>query len=187
MPMKSFVPSLLFACLFTLLLHGFTAICQATNDSPAPDYKVLVNAIFDKADSCKITGYYGGTYAGGTTLEIDFTTPDASSLQYLRDRFLFEKPRYLGSKVPRDLGYGYIHSFHFTWLDKQGKKIARAALLGGDMLTFNQNMLFTTSPSEYKSVTLLEGVAYLILKKNAQKKPGVPAQPAGPPSSSKGN
>lgn len=185
MIMKPCFSPLVFACLLTLL-HVFTAAACAADDAPAPpDYKAVVNAAFDKAVSCRITGHYGGIYAGGTTLEIDYITPDAQSLQKLKDLFLREKPRYLGSEISARLGEGYIHSFYFTWLDKHGKKTAEAALLSGDMLTFNEKMLFTTSPPEYNSVTLQECVAYLILKKNVPTTPDTPAQPPASPDTPK--
>ena len=141
--------------LLAFMLHATPS--HAADDAPAPDYKAVVNAIFDKAAACRITG----NVARSKLHYINYTTPDAKSLQKLRWIFLRENPRYGGKEPARYYGSNYIDDLHFTWLDATGKVLDRADLLEGHMLFFNGDILFKTFWKEGETAPLLPRAADL--------------------------
>lgn len=118
---------------------------------PEPDFKTMITALFDKAASCKITGTFTGWESWDKLPhEVDFTTPDARSLQKLKEMFLFEKPRFCVNTKEPELAYAKGYNMYFTWFDAQGKKLGRMLLISRDSLFFEDTHdLFTTNPPEY--------------------------------------
>ena len=133
-----------------LLLSALASLSQAADDAPAPDYKAMVNAIFDKAAACRITG----NIVRSKRHDIHYTTPDAKSLQKLRWIFLRETPRYMGKQPAENFGSNYAEDLHFTWLDAKGKVLDKADLLEGYLLFFNGDILFKSHWKEGESAPL---------------------------------
>ncbi len=173
--------AVLHCLLLYVLLQPAAISAHAADAAPAPDYKARISAIFDKAAACRITGYYLDDHDGH---DLDFTTPNAEALQLLKQYFMHENPRFLGVGKSARLGEGNIHHFYFTWLNKQGKTVAKAALEETDLLLLQDtDELFCTTPLEFptggSNATLQSCVVYLVLNKykDVAKKPATPAQP----------
>jgi hypothetical protein len=153
--MKHALRSSLHAWLIAVLLVPAT-LNHAADAAPAPDYQTLVNGLFDQAAGCEIRGCH-------TVLQrhwIEFATPDAQSLQKLRQIFLLETPQYLGTDIPPSLDLtNPLLSFQFIWLDQHGKQLGYLDLLEGDKLIFNGTHLFTNSTPKGKNVALEQHAA----------------------------
>lgn len=153
--MKHALRPSLFAWLMVLLLVP-AAATRAADEAPAPDYQTLVDALFEKADVVKITGYV----VDGIDYDIDRITTKAPSRQKLKDMFSTEKPRYLGRDVPPHLGEYFSSRLNFTWVDAEQKELGSAALLEGDRLLINGSLLFSLSPTPgKKNLALLREAA----------------------------
>jgi hypothetical protein len=166
--MKSILNLLLCAC--SILIVGRPGPCPAaeagaataTPDASAtaagPDYRATINALFDQAASCKI---YGARQEYRRHW-IEFTAASAGSLQQLRQIFLQEQPRYLGTELPESLDLSSPFGLYFVWKDKQGRQIGDLKMPDEEgMLVLNGTHLFATSAAgaQTQNKTLLMNAA----------------------------
>lgn len=137
--------------LLTAILLGLAPGAHAADAAPAPDYPALVNALFDKAATCTITGFN----IRAKPHIFSFTARDAKTLQKLRWIFLREKPLYLGAPShPAEEWYD-SDELHFKWLDAKGKVLGRADMEDACLLSFDNAHLFKTIWKEGDSAPLL--------------------------------
>ena len=141
-----------------------------TFDTPAgtPSYRRIVSGFFAKAASCKITGYHD--LGPEEEHRIDYTTPDLSALQELKQIFLHEKALFRHETDPDkatdpDEGIsGNGTHYKFTWLDAQGAPLAYAEMGGRDFIGLNGHSYFTTNSRRFNDgdITLWLGITRLV-------------------------
>lgn len=144
-------------------------------DTPAdtPNYRRIVSGFFAKAASCKITGFHHSSPEGES--RIDYTTPDLSALQELKQIFLHEKALYSHGKAPdkeidpdkatdaaTSSSNGNSH-YKFTWLDAQGAPLAYAELVDREWIGLNGRHYFSTNSTgrDGANITLWLGITRL--------------------------
>lgn len=169
--MKHAPRSALLAWLMPLLLLCAQSV-RAADGAPPPDYHAVVESLFSEADTCRITGHL----VDGIVYELDRILTDEPSRQKLRQMFLAEQPRYLGSELPPLLGHYASSRLEFVWKNAEQKEVGRAALLEGDRLLIHGSQLFTlsTTPGR-RNLALLRQAAQFA-------NPMAVAAPAGTPS-----
>ncbi|MDB6003387.1 MAG: hypothetical protein JWR15_374 [Prosthecobacter sp.] len=147
------------------------SLSHAADDAPVPDYQAVITALFDKTESCYITGHV----VDGIDYEINRITTGEPSLKRLREIWLVEKPRYLGREIPPHLGEYSSSRLQFVWKDAELKELGHAVLLEGDRLLINDSLLFTTSttPGE-KNTHLLRHAANFANRMTFATPPGEP-------------